>query len=72
MCQKGAATGIDVSDSVTCNVYVGLDDEEALWLATRHNSNGHFHHAMTHREYVSNMYMMSIIFQLYGTQKNQI
>ena len=44
---------IDVTDVVSCNVYAGLTDEEALWLATRHNSNGHFNHAMTHREYVS-------------------
>lgn len=38
---------------VSCHVYVGLTDEEALWLASRHNANGHFHHHMTHRDYVS-------------------
>lgn len=38
---------------VSCHVYVGLTDEEALWLASRHNANGHFQHQMTHRDYVS-------------------
>ena len=38
--------------TVPCHVYAGLTDEEALWLASRHNSNGHFHHHMTHRDYV--------------------
>ena len=37
---------------VSCHVYVGLTDEEALWLASRHNANGHFQHHMTHRDYV--------------------
>ena len=46
---------VAITDTVSCNVYAGLTDEEALWLATRHNSNGHFHHAMTHREYVSTL-----------------
>lgn len=38
---------------VSCHVYVGLSDEESLWLASRHNANGHFQHQMTHRDYVS-------------------
>ena len=39
--------------SVLAFVYVGLTDEEALRLATKHNINGHFNHQMTHRDYVS-------------------
>ncbi len=35
------------------SLYAGLTDEESLWLASRHNANGHFHHNMTHRDYVS-------------------
>ena len=38
---------------VWCNIYSYLDDEEALWLASRHNINGHFSHKMSHRNYVS-------------------
>lgn len=38
---------------VYAEVYLGLDDKEALRLASRHNSNGHFIHKMTHRDYVS-------------------
>ena len=34
-------------------VYVGLTDDEALRLSSRHNINGHFVHKMTHRDYVS-------------------
>lgn len=41
------------SCQVLCDVYVYLNDEEALWLASRHNTNGHFNHHMTHRNYVS-------------------
>lgn len=33
----------------------GLTDEEALRLATRHNTNGHFNHSMTHQDYVSTL-----------------
>ena len=40
-------------ERVSSHVYAGLSDEEALWLASRHNANGHFHHHMTHRDYVS-------------------
>ena len=40
-------------DVVPCHVYAGLTDEECLWLASRHNANGHFHHIMTHHDYVS-------------------
>ena len=39
-------------EMVSCHVYVGLSDEEALWLASRHNANGHFQHQMTHRDYI--------------------
>ncbi len=35
------------------NVYVGLDDEQALRLARRHNDNSHFVHHVTHRDLVS-------------------
>ena len=38
---------------VWCNIYSYLNDEEALWLASRHNINGHFSHKMSHRNYVS-------------------
>ena len=48
--------------TVSSHVYVGLTDEEALWLASRHNANGHFHHQMTHRDYVSmRMHMIHCI-----------
>ena len=40
--------------SMLAHVYIGLSDEEALRLATRHNINGHFNHHLTHRDYVSN------------------
>ena len=52
----------NVSESVSCRVYAGLSDEEALWLATRHNSNGHFHHAMTHHEYVNHYDLFHIYY----------
>ena len=48
-------------ERVSCHVYAGLSDEEALWLASRHNANGHFHHTMTHRDYVSLRYVRIII-----------
>ena len=38
---------------VLAEVYVGLTNDEALRLASRHNTNGHFVHKMTHRDYVS-------------------
>lgn len=38
---------------VLAEIYVGLTDDEALRLASRHNANGHFIHAMTHWDYVS-------------------
>lgn len=38
------------------DVYAGLTDAECLRLAARHNINGHFHHEMTHRDYVSKYY----------------
>ncbi len=37
---------------VLSEVYVGLTDDEALRLASRHNSNGHFVDKMTHRDHV--------------------
>ena len=36
-------------------IYCGLTNEEALRVATHHNVNGHFHHAMSHRDYVSQL-----------------
>ena len=41
---------------VLCNTYVQVTDEDSLWLASRHNTNGHFNHQMTHRNYVSHLY----------------
>ena len=38
---------------VTADVYVGLNDEEALRLAQRHNLNSHFIHRVRHRDLVS-------------------
>ena len=38
---------------ILAEVYIGLSDDEALRLGLRHNSNGHFIHRMTHRDYVS-------------------
>lgn len=40
--------------SILAEVYVGLTDDEALRLASRHNTNGHFIHTMTHWDYVRN------------------
>lgn len=42
---------------VFSEVYVGLSDDESLRLASRHNTNGHFVHKMTHRDYVSVSYI---------------
>lgn len=39
--------------SILAEVYVGLSNDEALRLASRHNINGHYVHKMTHRDYVS-------------------
>ena len=33
-------------------IYVGLNDEEALWLGTRHNLTGEFRHSITFLEEV--------------------
>ncbi|XP_064397804.1 uncharacterized protein LOC135344519 [Halichondria panicea] len=38
--------------TVLAEVYVGLTDDEALRLASRHNTNSHFIHKMTHRDYL--------------------
>lgn len=43
----------DTFTVVSCHVYVGLTDEEELWLASWHNANGQFQHNMTHQDYVS-------------------
>ena len=48
--------------TILAEVYVGLSDDEALRLASRHNINGHFIHKMTHRDYVSSS--MTIIITL--------
>ena len=42
--------------SLLAEVYVGLSDNDALRLASRHNVNGHYIHKMTHRDYVSQLY----------------
>lgn len=39
-------------ETISCHVYAGLTNEEALWLSSRHNANGQFQHRMTHRDYV--------------------
>lgn len=46
---------------VLADVYVGLNDEECLRLAQRHNANSHFIHKVTHRDLVSNN-VFSMIF----------
>ena len=40
-------------NQVFAEVFVGLNDKEALRLASRHNENGHFIHRMTHKDYLS-------------------
>lgn len=55
MARKEIAKKEDINQSslmVWCHVYACLPDEEALWLASRHNFNGHFNHRMSHRNYV--------------------
>lgn len=44
---------------VLAEIYVGLTDDEALRLASRHNTNGHFIHTMTHWDYVSIIIMVT-------------
>ena len=41
---------------ILAEVYVGLTDDEALRLASRHNDNGIFVHKMTHWDYVSYLF----------------
>ena len=48
---------------ILAEVYVGLCDDEALRLASRHNLNGHFIHKMIHRDYVS--YVLKLPFVRY-------
>ena len=43
---------------------VGLTDDEALRLSTRHNKNGHYVHAMTHCDYVSSVIRLTNVFLL--------
>lgn len=42
-----------IFSQILAEVYVGLSDDEALRLSSRHNVNGHFIHKMTHRDHVS-------------------
>ena len=44
--------------SILAEVYVGLSDDEALRLASRHNVNGYFVHKMTHHDYVCQLYRL--------------
>lgn len=41
-------------NQIFAEVYIGLSDKESLRLASCHNSNGHFIHRMSHKDYVSN------------------
>ena len=50
--RQGLANENTIFSTVQAVVYVGLSDEEALRLASRHNVNGHYNHRMTHRDYV--------------------
>ena len=34
-------------------IFLGLSDEDALWLASKHNNSGSFRHAMTFQDEVS-------------------
>ena len=45
--------GNSLFNQVFAEVYMGLTDRECLWLASRHNTKGHFIHRMSHKEYVS-------------------
>ena len=40
-------------NQVSAEVYIGLSEKESMRLASRHNSNGHFIHHMSHKDYVS-------------------
>ncbi len=51
--------------TVLAEVYVGLTDDEALRLASRHNTNSHFIHKMTHRDYVSHTNENKITVSIY-------
>ena len=39
-------------------LFVGLTDEEALWLASRHNSSGSFRHEMTFQDEASEYHLI--------------
>ena len=43
---------------ILAEVYVGLSDDEALRLSSRHNANGHFIHRMTHKDYVRKKFLI--------------
>ena len=45
--------GNTLFNHVFAEVYMGLTDKECLRLASRHNTNGHFIHKMSHKDYVS-------------------
>ena len=45
--------GNSLFNQVFAEVYMGLTDRECLRLASRHNTNGHFIHRMSHKDYVS-------------------
>ena len=34
-------------------IYVGLSDQEALWLGAMHNNTGAFHHQLTYKDEVN-------------------
>lgn len=40
-------------------IFVGLNNEEALWLASRHNSTGSFRHEMTFQDEVEHEHCRS-------------
>lgn len=47
-------------NQIFAEIYVGLNDKEALRLASRHNDNGHFIHRMIHKDYVSSFLLQYI------------
>lgn len=55
--------GNSLFNQVFAEVYMGLTDRECLRLASRHNTNGHFIHRMSHKDYVQScramLYSMS-------------
>ena len=47
-------------NQIIAEVYISLSDKEALRLASRHNSNGHYIHRMSHKDYVSSYIYISV------------